>query len=125
MCILLIWITDEAPTLNQCTVTNVIHFEAFSMALNDKPFTFYRIWNTFFDHMGAANAQRMKSGLMDLAQIKKLGTSHLSCLRYVCTAFQMFAPEFAFYYMLPETIFFNLSVCFLFNFNGGLISCCV
>ena len=68
-CILLMWISDEAPTLNQwsCTVTNIFPFEAFSTALKDKPFTFYKIWDSFFDYLGPAKAQRMESGVMDLA----------------------------------------------------------
>ena len=44
-CILLMWISDKPPTLQRwlCNVTNIIPIEAFSMALKDKPFTFYRI----------------------------------------------------------------------------------
>lgn len=68
-CILLMWICDKAPTLNQWfyTVTSIVPFEAFSTALKDKPFTFDKIWDSFFDYLGPAKAQRMDSGLMDLA----------------------------------------------------------
>lgn len=63
------WISDKGPTLNQWlqTVTSIIPFEAFSTALKDKPFLFYRIWDPFFEYLGTTNSQRMKSGLIELA----------------------------------------------------------
>ena len=68
-CILTLWITDKAPTLNQWkqTVTSIIPFEAYSTALKDKPFLFYRTWDPFLDYLGTTAPHRMRAGLIDLA----------------------------------------------------------
>lgn len=74
-CILALWITDKAPTLNQWrqSVMSILPFEAFSTALMDKPFLFYRTWDPFLDYPGATVSRRMSSGLKDLAWTKGVG----------------------------------------------------
>ena len=64
-----LWISDKAPTLNQWkqTVTSIIPFEAYSTALKDEPFLFYRTWDPFLVYLGATALRRMRSGLIDLA----------------------------------------------------------
>lgn len=72
-CILVMWITDKAPTLNQWvhSVTSIIPLEAFSTAVKDKPFLFYRTWDPFSDYLGTVKSQRMKMGLINLAWTKE------------------------------------------------------
>lgn len=71
-CILTLWITDKAPTLTQWrqTVMSIIPLEAFSTALRDKPFLFYRTWDPFLDYLGASVSRRIRSGLVGLAWLR-------------------------------------------------------
>lgn len=48
------------------TVLSIIPLEAFSTAMKDKPFLFYRIWNPFFDYLGTSESKRLKASLFDL-----------------------------------------------------------
>ena len=73
--ILVLWISDKAPSLNQWLkiVSNIIPFEASSIALKDRPLLFFRTWDPYFDYLGFNASQRMRSGLTDLAWVGDTG----------------------------------------------------
>ena len=74
-CIMVLWISDKAPTLTQWqqTVLSIIPFEAVSTAMKDKPFLFYRTWDPFLDYLGISASRRLRSGLLGLAWSKDVG----------------------------------------------------
>ena len=68
-CIMVQWISDEAPSPHQWlqTVIAVIPMEAFSTLLKEKPYKFYKTWDPFLDYLDYSSAQRLRSGLLSLA----------------------------------------------------------
>lgn len=68
-CILVCWITDRAPSITQWInmARSLVPYEAFSTALKDKPFKFYKIWDPFFNYLGMAESHALELGLRNLA----------------------------------------------------------
>ena len=73
--VLVLWISDKAPSLDQWLkiVSSITQFKAFSTALKDRPFLFFRTWDPYFDFQGFNASQRMRSGLTDLAWVRDTG----------------------------------------------------
>ncbi len=68
-CILVCWITDQIPSIAQWinTIKSLIPFEAFSTALKDKPFKFYKVWDPFFTYLGAGERHLLMLEIRNLA----------------------------------------------------------
>lgn len=68
-CILVCWITDRAPSIAQWinTAKGLIPYEAFSTALKDKPFKFYKEWDPFFTYLGVGETHLLALGIQNLA----------------------------------------------------------
>jgi len=68
-CILVHWITEQVPSIAQWinTIKGLIPYKAFSTALKDKPFKFYKVWDPFFIYLGAGERHLLALGIWNLA----------------------------------------------------------
>lgn len=72
-CLMVQWISDEAPSHHQWlqTVIAIIPMEAFSTLLMNKPYAFYKTWDPFLNYLDFSSAQRLRSGLLSMAWPKE------------------------------------------------------